>query len=244
MKKLLLILLTISINSFARSGDGAGNGGMGYECKIADTDEKVTMTLDTAENLSQLYPKNYFRNYHQADKTLVNQFLDSIDQATANSSIVLRDYYVNTLLKIASDVLNLNTLKELNLLPKTEFKKLELAKKRLLNETYIYVHLKNDFAPGNLTSDSGEVMLPTNNQLQYYGLNNCRIVQIAVYGYVEIGYVGIVHALRFHKYSLLHMDDFNFKALLWHEIIYQALGDQDSTRTREIVASILQELYF
>lgn len=241
--KYLLLLITLSFNIFASSGDGVGNGGFGYNCKVDSINKEVTMTLDTAEKLTELYPISYFKEYQQARKFLMNELLESIEQAKSATGGTDRSFYVDTLKNIIKKEIDLGLVRELDIFNQAQFEKLDIALYRLLNQTYIYIHLKENSAPKNLTFDSGAITLPSSAELRSYGLSHCKMVQIAVYGYVDIGYVGRVLALRFHGHNLKSMDDFSLRALLWHEVIYQALGDDNSMNTRKIVAKIMSKIY-
>lgn len=241
MIRLLILLFIFPLSLLASSGDGAGNGGMGYHCNLMASNQKVTLTLDTAEKLTAIYSKNYFYQFDLQNKTLTNQIISIIDKA--DSSHTARPLYVKALKEIANSILNISEIQKLKLFSNNELSKIRKAKDYLLNDTYLYIHLKKYQAPEIRTFDLGKVNLPSQVELQEYGLADCRLVQIAVYGYIDMGAVGTVHALRFHGNHFYYMDDMNLKALLWHEVIYQALEDNSSLRTRNLVAKIVQKLY-
>lgn len=264
MKKLFLITITlIKIASFASSGNGVGNGGLGYICETDNPNlPKITITLDMMEMLADFYDPNFFKDYRAVDREylVINSYFHTYYKE------VVRDYngrrlpvkinyidvrkakYLSMLFKeafIHEVDLELKLLEEI--FTKKELQNLKKAKDQIIHNFDLY------FSAGprlfkNFTLDTGKIKEPTPEVLTRYGLKNCELVQVFVLNFMKP-----IHKTKETNYFLgsfviftnpaRFLDKFSFKALLWHEVIYYGLNDIDSNRTRKLVRKILKELY-
>lgn len=227
--KLLLLLSTLSLMAFSKSGDGVSNGGLAYSCKVDGfKGRKVTILLDLFEDLESFYDKDFFKrklsknyefSHYLQNTSLTNETLMSdVRQFVSTQSV--RNYFSYT------DISNI-----------------EKAKEKILSSFQTVLFERMDLI--NFTQDEKSIHFPSKKTLDKYGLYDCKIAQLAILMIdKQTG-----RKLGINIYLLKNLDDLGYVALLWHEVIYFAYrngsklkDEKDSFHTRKRVRKVIKQL--
>lgn len=245
MNKLILIISFIApFYTYGGSGgNGAGNGGHGLICEAGQSSgPKVTILRDIAENIERHYSNNYFKNRYLRRNTIIARYLDinpyeytipkSFQDGIERLKVEFSDIFKQEVQTSFDIVQKLFTPKELRAIN---------AKKNIfVNETNFLMPSTIEFF-NNYTKDKGEAK-NLRKKLMEYHLFNCQEAQIAVLQSYSFNQ-DYTHQLIMPARQLQYIDDLSFKALLWHEVVYLAVDDDNSTRIRNIVSIIIEDLY-
>ncbi len=231
-------------------GSGVGNGGLGYIC-TANNNEQVSFILDIAEDLDQFYDQEYFEKYNRK-KHILFKYLNNPETFSKNnncnyskkckktwSSKHYQGYavFITTYLQLyILEVMlpNLSIL-EKHLSPSEQVKLKKIAQQGLS------VHVTNDFSQfSNISQDTGHITSPA---FEKFELKSCELFQVALFKHplTSENLSSEKSYLKIYSKALLSMDELNIKALVWHEIIYMALEEKTSERTRSIVSQIMRD---
>lgn len=262
MKVLVLLLTFISAVSFAKGGNGAGNGGLGYRCKMTsylNSNFEATIALDLFENLSTHFSADYFKYYFNPADNYANEISTPLIREIYKEpefASHTEEFFLTHNRKKNAEILNVmhslgRNIKEIikkhinleesflnEIFTKQELVSLKRTKEQFFTNVFYVPYLLR--GPKNATQDTGKIKELNNDLLKKYGLKDCKLIQI-----VKLRKKKHINAFDFVVYleTFNKMDDKNFLALLWHEIIYLALPDQDSSRTRNLVSKIIKHKY-
>lgn len=244
--------------SLKKGGSGHDNGGTGYSCEIKDRPGvKVTILLDLFENLEEFYAKEYFTDHYEQGE---QQFFLPRDWTKVKSYTSLFKYSLDNHV----DVYDFR-LREVF---KSPFYRRSLLKKiqksiKFISSTYLveYIYFSDlkklyqgwyeDVYENWKTKDVGLKKQVNKKTLNEYGLINCTFVQVVALEtlYKRKDFVRrqiLIAPLKAYFIAEFSdaLDELSFRALLWHEIIYNALKDENSAKTRDYVRATLSALNF
>lgn len=231
MKNCLFIFIIFSANIFARSGDGAGNGGAGYVCERISDKKNISLTLDIAEELSSHFtPKELAQSYNK-DYFLAHELLESVRLDFYLAQLQLQGLF--------DKFVDIKELRNLKILTESQIAAAVKAKYDLIHHTKYTFYLNRPIPEPYTTQDTGKIKKLTKRTAKRYGLKNCELYQIMSLSPYHHDYEDFKYVLNIHETSFRPLNDYNLKALLWHEVIYLALGEQTSKNTRRIVSKLM-----
>lgn len=232
---ILVLLLSLSGKVLSRSGDGLGNGGLGYSClffsnysnqsydgSFSDQGRPVGIVLDIVEEFQLIYQtqNNINLNFDYA-KT----FIKLINE---KKEIQIKEH-VSRLVSFEDEkVRKLFSFQDLEIFEKVKASfmreyQIELRKYPLVSY------------PLNITKDEGSLTKLDFEMLKDYGLHNCYLAQIAILHKKD-------KKLILFETIFKNLNKENIQALFYHEIIYLALKDKNSLQTRKHVSKIMRAL--